>query len=104
MDRVSKCDEKGTLHFSFIMFCNILCFMPTIFEESSSSSIFCPTMFCFPDNIFQSGQTYNYKYFGKAETGLGFGDSKFVGLAVDCKIQLTVPEPCEYSLRVNNEC
>lgn len=52
------------------------------------------------DNAFKSGQTYEYNYFGKAETGLGFGDSKTVGLALDCKVRLAVPQPCEYRMKV----
>jgi len=55
------------------------------------------------DNLFKSGNTYEYKYFGKAETGLGYGDSKTVGLALECKVRLSVPEPCEYHMKVS-EC
>ena len=53
--------------------------------------------------MFKSGNTYQYKYFGKAETGLGFGDSKTVGLAVECQLRLSVPQPCEYRMKVT-EC
>lgn len=68
---------------------------------SSSSGTLHPIGRCdHKDNVYQPGQTYEYRYFGKAETGLGFADSKTVGLAVDCQVKLSVPEPCEFRMKV----
>ncbi|OQV25960.1 putative Apolipoprotein B-100 [Hypsibius exemplaris] len=72
-------------------------------EEASSSENLRPLGKCDEkDNIFKAGSTYQYKYFGKAETGLGFGDSRTVGLAMECQVRLAVPQPCEYRMKVSD--
>jgi len=52
------------------------------------------------DKVFQPGQTYEYKYLGKAETGLGIAGAQTVGMLVECDIHLSVPEACEYRLKI----
>jgi hypothetical protein len=70
-------------------------------QQHSSSESLRPIGRCEnKDDVFKAGQNYEYKYSGKAETGLGFADSKAVGLAFECDVQLAVPQPCEFRMTV----